>query len=108
MPVDEIGVEFDATGGTDEEAVANQAAAEFCVPRQQLASFLARKGEFISEQDILAFSARLEIHPSIVIGQVQRKRNKYNWLRKYQTSIREHLLDWKYVDGWNRQYPTGL
>jgi HTH-type transcriptional regulator/antitoxin HigA len=105
-PVDnEIGIDG---GGPEEEVHANREAAEFCIPREKLESFLLRKGAFISEQDVLAFAARLEIHPAIVVGQIQHKQHKYNWLRKYQTSIRSHLLDWEFVDGWGRQFPTGL
>ena len=107
-PVDEIGTDFDSTDGPEEEVAANTAAAEFCVPKQQLSSFIARKSPFISEQDVLAFAARMEIHPAIVVGQVQHKTKKYNWLRKYQSGIREFLFDWKFVDGWGRQCPTGL
>jgi HTH-type transcriptional regulator/antitoxin HigA len=106
-PVDEI-EDFDVDHGPPEEMHANQAAAEFCVPRHQLSSFIARKSPFISEQDVLAFAARIEIHPSIVVGQIQHKTKKYAWLRKYQTSIRNYLFGWKYVDGWGRVAPTGL
>ena len=106
-PVDEIGTDFDSTDGPEEEVAANTAAAEFCVPKQQLSSFIARKSPFISEQDVLAFAARMEIHPAIVVGQVQHKTKKYNWLRKYQSGIRQFLFDWKFVDGWGRQCPTG-
>lgn len=107
-PVDEIDEEFLSDAGPPEEVRANAEAAEFLVPRQQLTSFLLRKGQFISEQDVLAFAARLEVHPAIVIGQIQHQRKKYGWLRKYQSGIRNYLLDWQYVDGWERQFPTGL
>ncbi|HXL14075.1 MAG TPA: helix-turn-helix domain-containing protein [Bradyrhizobium sp.] len=109
-PVDEIDASsFDASSEKpDEEKRADDAAAEFCIPRAQLNSFLARKGAFISEQDVIGFAARLEIHPAIVVGQVQYKRQNFAWLRKYQTSIRDYLTDWKYVDGWGRLVPTGL
>jgi HTH-type transcriptional regulator/antitoxin HigA len=107
-PVDEIGADFKEDGDIPEEAAANKAASEFCIPRQQLNSFLLRKGQFISEQDVIAFAARLEIHPAIVVGQIQHERQKYGWLRKYQTSIRNYLFGWKYVDGWDRHVPTGL
>ena len=108
-PVDEIDAAFSASDDLPEAEIrANVAAAEFCVPRQHLESFIARKGPFISEQDVLAFAARLEIHPAIVVGQVQHRTNKYAWLRKYQTGIRTYLEDWKFVDGWGRAAPTGL
>jgi HTH-type transcriptional regulator / antitoxin HigA len=108
-PVDELSPE--SLGRDDlpaEEVNANTAATEFCVPKTQLESFLLRKGQFISEQDILAFAARLEVHPAIVIGQIQYKRKKYGWLRKYQTSIRNYLMDWQFVDGWGHLIATGL
>lgn len=106
-PVDEIGVDGSANK-TEQEEIADQEAAEFCVPGKQLESFLLRKGQFISEQDVLGFAARVEIHPAIVIGQIKHKLKKYGWLRKYQTSIRNYLFDWKFIDGWGRQFPTGL
>jgi HTH-type transcriptional regulator / antitoxin HigA len=106
-PVDDD-IDPDNTNAPEEEIIANRAAAEFCIPRDKLESFLARKGKFISEQDVIAFAARLEIHPAIVVGQIQHRQQKYGWLRKYQTSIRNHLLDWEFVDGWGRQFPTGL
>ena len=90
------------------EKIANQAAADFCVPRHLMELFIARKSPFISERDALSFAARVEIHPSIVIGQIQKKTRNYAWLRKYQTSIREHLFSWEYKDGWGFQAPTGL
>jgi len=106
-PVDEI-EDFDVDHGAPEEMHASQVAAEFCVPRHHLNSFIARKSPFISEQDVLSFAARMEVHPSIVIGQIQHRTKKYAWLRKYQTSIRNYLFGWKYVDGWGRIAPTGL
>jgi HTH-type transcriptional regulator / antitoxin HigA len=108
-PVDDnIDASGDEGSGPEEEVRANREAAEFCIPRNKLESFLVRKGAFISEQDVIAFAARLEIHPAIVVGQIQHRQQKYGWLRKYQTSIRNYLLDWQFVDGWGRQFPTGL
>ena len=107
-PVDEIAFDFENTDLPPEEIRANQAAAEFCIPRHQLQSFILRKGQFISEQDVLSFSARLEVHPAIVIGQIQHKTNNYGWLRKYQSGIRTYLMGWKYVDGWGNAFPAAL
>lgn len=90
------------------EGIADSAAAEFCVPQAMLESFILRKSPFISEQDVLSFAARVEIHPGVVVGQIQNKTKKYNWLRKYQTGVRSRLLEWQYKDGWGRQAPTGL
>jgi HTH-type transcriptional regulator/antitoxin HigA len=108
-PVDEIGVDFDFVADLPEEEIhANREAAEFCVPKQHLHSFIQRKSPFISEQDVLAFAARMGTNPAIIIGQIQRQTKKYAWLRKYQTGIRSYLFDWDYIDGWGRSAPTGL
>lgn len=108
-PVDEIGSDYDTDKEKpEEEKIADAAAAEFCVPQRQLESFVLRKSPFISEQDVLAFSRRVETNAAIVIGQIQRRTKKYNWLRKYLTGIRPFLSEWKYIDGWNHRYPTGL
>lgn len=90
------------------EIIANEAAAEFCVPGDLLDSFVARKSPFISEKDMLRFAARVEMNPSVVVGQIQNKTKKYGWLRKYQKSIKDHLMDWDFKDGWGFQAPTGL
>ena len=90
------------------EDIADKAAADFCVPQDLLASFILRKSPYISEQDVLAFSARVQIHPGVVVGQIQNRTRKYNWLRKYQTGVRNRLLEWKHKDGWGCQAPTHL
>lgn len=114
-PVDEISPSEDANNpaGIDKpecERLADDAAAEFCVPRALLDSFIMRKGEYISERDVLNFSSRLEIHPAVVVGQIQNKMKKFGWLRKYQAmvNVRECLAGWKYTDGWGVRAPTGL
>ena len=109
MPVDEFEYDVnDETGLPPEEVQANRAASEFLVPRKQLESFMLRKSPFISERDVLAFSARIEINPAVVVGQIQPRTQNYAWLRKYQKSIREYLMDWRCKDGWGYQAPTGL
>lgn len=85
-----------------EERLANNAAAEFLIPQEKLESFIKRKSPFISERDVLAFAARNEIHPAIVIGQIQNKTKNWAWLRKYLKSIRNNLAEWDYIDGWGR------
>jgi HTH-type transcriptional regulator/antitoxin HigA len=107
-PVDEFNGDFDDDSLPENEKTANDAASEFLIPRKYLQSFIARKSPFISEKDVLAFAARMEINPSVVVGQVQNKTKNYAWLRKYQKSIRGYLLDWEFKDGWGFQAPTGL
>lgn len=108
-PVDEFTYDLEETKNLPQEEIdANKAATEFLIPRKQLESFIDRKSPFISERDVLAFAARVEINPSVVVGQIQRKTQNYAWLRKYQKSIREYLFGWRCIDGWGFTAPTGL
>jgi HTH-type transcriptional regulator/antitoxin HigA len=108
-PVDDIDdIHGDALNLPDEERAANAAAAEFLVPKTHLDSFIARKSPFISEVDVLRFASRIEINPSVVVGQIQHRTKNYAWLRKYQKSMRDYIIDWPYKDGWGYHAPTGL
>ena len=106
-PVDEYDPEARGEENGAEKA-ADDAAAEFCVAQALLESFILRKSPFISERDVLTFASRIEINPAVVVGQIQKKTKRYTFLRKYQTSIRDYLLEWQYKDGWGTQAPTGL
>ncbi len=109
-PVDEFDAEMDIDSSDlpPEEVHANKEAANFCVQQEQIMKFIARKAPFISERDVLGFAARMEIHPAVIVGQIQHKTKKWGWLRKYQVSARKHLMDWKYVDGWGTTAATVL
>ena len=112
--VDSFDDERDVSQLPDEEQRADDAAAEFLIPQQKLTSFMSRKGKFISEKDVIAFAARHHIHPSIVIGQIQRRRHDagderaFAWLRKRLIGIRDYFMDWEYRDGWGYVAPVGL
>lgn len=92
----------------EEERIANAAAAEFCVPSKKIESFIRRKNPFFYEKDVIAFSKINKIHPGLVVGQIQRRLNKYNYLRAHQVKIRQWLLPGSIVDGWGQisQYLT--
>lgn len=85
---------------SDEERKANDAAADFCVPRQELESFFTRKFPFISEKDVLGFARRIQRHPGIVVGQLQRKMDRWNWLARYKVKVRRHVIGASVADGW--------
>lgn len=106
-PVDEF--DGDRSGMAKEEMVADSAAQEFLVPRVALNSFIARKAPYISERDVLAFSARMQIHPAVVVGQIQHALNKWHWLKKHIKKVRHRLIEWEHTDGWGKiPLPTGL
>ncbi|WP_119390518.1 HigA family addiction module antitoxin [Taklimakanibacter lacteus] len=93
---------------TDDERVANSAALNFCYSRDKLLSFYKRKAPYISERDVVGFSALMEAHPSIAVGQIQYLKDDYRWLRKFHVRIRKYLLETAIYDGWGQVAATSL
>jgi HTH-type transcriptional regulator / antitoxin HigA len=89
-----------------EERVANEAAAEFCVPRKKLENFIARKAPIFSERDIRGFAANLKIHPGIIAGQLQHETDRYDLFRNHLVKIRSIVTPNAYVDGWGDVAPV--
>jgi len=83
-----------------EEAAANRAGAAFCVPPQEFEGFVARVGPFFAEDRVLGFAQRLNIHPGLVVGQLQRRLRRYDFLRKHQAKIRHIVTPAARTDGW--------
>ena len=90
----------------EQERVANVAAANFCSPTEKMDSFINRKSPYFSERDILAFAAKHQRHPGIVIGQIQHKTDRYNLLRKHLVKVRQFILPTAMVDGWGDVAPV--
>jgi HTH-type transcriptional regulator/antitoxin HigA len=89
----------------EEEDVANQAAAEFCVPQSKMNAFLARKAPFFHDRDILAFAKMINVHPGLIAGQIRRRTNKYDRFSNYLVKVRASVLPSSVSDGWGSIYP---
>ncbi|MEL6375752.1 MAG: HigA family addiction module antitoxin [Pseudomonadota bacterium] len=89
----------DGEGVAEEERVANAASLSFAVPRERILSFYRRKKPYISERDVVGFASLSEVHPAVVVGQIQFIKNDYAWLRKWLVSIKNHILPSSVVDG---------
>lgn len=85
---------------TDEEKIANMAAADFCIPAAKMASFYTRKHPYFSERDVVGFASVMAVHPAIVVGQLQKRMKRYDYLRKYQVPVRRYLFKEVVADGW--------
>jgi len=92
----------------NEERIANQAAADFCVPHKSLESFVARKSPFFKEQDIIGFSRTLGVHAGLVAGQLQRRIKRYDLFRNHLVKIRSAIASSAVVDGWGDVAPVGI
>lgn len=84
----------------EEERQANISAAEFCVNSEEFNSFYMRLYPFFSETRVLQFSSRINIHPGIVVGQLQKRLGRYDMFRKHQVKVRNLLTPSAYTDGW--------
>lgn len=89
-----------------EEAVANAAAADFCVPHDKLKNFVARKSPFFAERDVLGFARTLKVHPGLVAGQIRRQTNRYNILSAHLVKVRSVVTPNAMVDGWGDVAPV--
>lgn len=89
----------------EEERVANQAAAEFCVPKSKLEGFIARKAPFFYEQDIRGFARTLGVHPGLVAGQLRHKTGLYNRFANHLVKVRSIILPNAIHDGWGNVAP---
>ncbi len=97
---------IDTDVGVDElglpacERHANKAGAEFCVTSAELENFIARVQPYFSEEKVLRFAQRVNVHPGLVVGQLQRKLGRHDFLRKHQVKVRALVLPSADADGW--------
>lgn len=97
-----------STSIPQEERIANAAAANFCVPTEKLDSFLARKRPFYYEKDVIAFARLLNRHPGLVVGQMQRRLDRHDYLARYLVKVRQFVLPGAMADGWGQVVPVTL
>jgi HTH-type transcriptional regulator / antitoxin HigA len=90
------------------ERVANAAASDFCVPKAEMESFIARKSPFFSERDVLGFARRIEVHPALVVGQIRNHLQRWDYLSRYLTKIRTFATAGAIVDGWGQVVPVSV
>lgn len=100
-PVIDVNMGEEDTEIAEMERLANEAAQDFCVPKRQMDDFIARVDPYFSEKKICLFAQRINVHPGLVVGQLQRRLDRHNFLRKHQVKIRESVLSSSVVDGWN-------
>lgn len=88
------------SGVSEEERVANSAAAEFCVPQKTIDSFIARKAPTFAERDILGVAATVGVHPGLIAGQLRHRTGQYNRFTSHLVKIRSIVSPGATVDGW--------
>jgi HTH-type transcriptional regulator / antitoxin HigA len=90
-----------------EEVKANEAAAEFSVPKAEMDSFVLRVRPLYSEQRILLFAKRIAVHPALIVGQLQfRGEIPYTHFHKHLIKVREIVTQTALTDGWGTIPPV--
>lgn len=90
----------------EQERVANEAAANFCVPAVTLQAFVARKAPIFTERDIIGFARVVNVHPGLVAGQLQHATARYDRFRAHLSKIRSIVLPNVVHDGWGDVAPV--
>ena len=85
----------------EEERAANDAASVFPFSRAEFDNYIARvQPYYFAEQKVLNFSARLGVHPGIVVGKLQRRFGEYKYLRSHLVKTRHIVVQSAPHDGW--------
>lgn len=92
----------------EQERIANEVAAEFCAPGAKLDSFMIRKRPFYYEKDVLAFARMHNRHPGLIVGQMQKRMDRWDYLTKHLVKIRQSVLPGAIADGWGQVIPVTL
>lgn len=91
-----------AIANLPEEIAANEAAANFCAPGQKLESFLVRKRPYYYEKDVVAFARLHQRHPGLIVGQMQKRLHRWDYLTRHLVKIRQFVLPTAVADGWGQ------
>ena len=107
-----VDVELEKRGAlaseSEEERVANNAAADFCVPAREMEKFIAKKAPFFMERDVVGFAASVKRHPGLVVGQLQHRVSRFDRFRNHLVAVREWVLPRVVSDGWGSSFPVSF
>lgn len=83
------------------EQEADKFAAEFLIPQTKIESFIVRVGPLYSKQKIKGFASVMQVHPGIVVGQLQRRdKISYAHNREMLAKVRHIVTSAALTDGW--------
>jgi len=109
---DLVGEQIDRTAfllRESQEQVADEEAAESLIPRSELDSFIRRVGPLYSRIRIVQFAQRIKIHPAIVVGQLQhRKEIKFSHHHQLLPKVRATITETALTDGWGKTISPGI
>jgi HTH-type transcriptional regulator / antitoxin HigA len=94
---------------TEMEKRADLFAENFLVDKREMNNFIARFRPLYSKQKIKNFAARIGVHPAIVLGQLQhRKEVDWSHSREMLVKVRDILISSALTDGWGHSIATNV
>lgn len=91
------------------EERASDNAANLLIPRQELEEFIRACAPRYSEARINNLATRLQVHPGIIVGQLQHRGElSYAAHRKLLTKVRDLITGFAFTDGWGQPVPQLL
>ncbi|HWN10793.1 MAG TPA: ImmA/IrrE family metallo-endopeptidase [Pyrinomonadaceae bacterium] len=90
----------------DREKRANENAAQLLVPKTELETFIRTYSPRYSEARINNLATRLQIHPGIILGQLQHQGEiSYAAFKSMVTKVRHLAVELAFTDGWGQPIP---
>jgi HTH-type transcriptional regulator/antitoxin HigA len=85
------------------ESRANQQAADALIGADEMDSFIRRVSPLYSKERIIKFAHRIKIHPGIIVGQLQHRR-EIGWgaSREMLVKVRQVVTETALTDGWGK------
>jgi HTH-type transcriptional regulator/antitoxin HigA len=110
LDIDLVGNEDPQAGeGPPVEQRANRFAVNWLIPQDSLRRFITKPRPYYSKQKIRAFAASLDVHPGLVVGQLQfRGEIPYTHNREMLTRVRDIVTSAALTDGWGSMVPPDL
>lgn len=99
-----IDVELDKPLGDDKvELRANQNAASWLIPQDELDRFIVRSKPYYSREKINRFADRICVHPGIVVGQLQHRGEvPYSSFWDLRVKVKDIVTSEALTDGWGQ------
>jgi HTH-type transcriptional regulator/antitoxin HigA len=91
---------------SEAERIADQFASELLIPKSELDDFIGRVKPLYARKRIIDFANRIGVHPGIVVGQLQHRKEIGFWhSRPLLPKVAESLASAAMSDGWGHGSP---
>jgi HTH-type transcriptional regulator / antitoxin HigA len=88
------------------EKRANNEAANFLVPQEEMELFIKDTAPYYSKVKIIDFATKMQVHPGIIVGQLQKRQEiGYNTHHEAMVAVRELTTRTAFTDGWGLPVP---